>query len=88
MQTDNLRGEAVTGPSFGSRAVTAALAKLRNASPPEVVMIDRSHGNSEERPERQLEVIEDMLAQRLTEQVALKAIMLESHLVGGRQEIR
>ena len=81
-----LRGGTVTGPNFGSEAVAAALAGLRAANLPEVVMIDCSHGNSEKRPERQLEVIEDVLAQRLAGQSALKALMIESHLVGGRQE--
>jgi 3-deoxy-7-phosphoheptulonate synthase len=81
-----LRGGTVTGPNFGSEAVRAALAQLRAANLSECVMIDCSHGNSEKRPERQLEVIEDVLAQRLTGQVALKALMIESNLVGGRQE--
>jgi 3-deoxy-7-phosphoheptulonate synthase len=82
-----LRGGSETGPNFGSEAVTAALAKLRAANLPEVLMIDCSHGNSEKRPERQLEVIENVLAQRLGGQVAVKALMIESHLVGGRQDL-
>jgi 3-deoxy-7-phosphoheptulonate synthase len=81
-----LRGGSVTGPNFGREAVTSALACLRAAKLPEVLMIDCSHGNSEKRPERQLAVIEDVLAQRLAGQGALKALMIESHLVGGRQE--
>jgi 3-deoxy-7-phosphoheptulonate synthase len=82
-----LRGGSVTGPNFGSEAVTAALATLRAANLPEVLMIDCSHGNSEKRPERQPEVVENVLAQRLAGQVALKALMIESHLVGGRQDL-
>jgi 3-deoxy-7-phosphoheptulonate synthase len=82
-----LRGGSVTGPNFGSEAVAAALAKLRAANLSEVLMIDCSHGNSEKRPERQLEVVENVLAQRLAGQVALKALMIESHLVGGRQDL-
>jgi len=82
-----LRGGTVTGPNFGSEAVTAALTKLRAATLPEVLMIDCSHGNSEKRPERQLEVVESVLAQRLAGQIALKALMIESHLVGGRQDL-
>src|SRR4030095_15850637 len=82
-----LRGGTVTGPNFGSTAVMAALTELRNAELPEIVMIDCSHGNSEKRPERQLAVIDDVLAQRLAGSVALKALMIESHLVGGRQEL-
>ncbi len=82
-----LRGGSASGPNFGHEAVTAALAKLRAVNLPEVLMIDCSHGNSEKRPERQLEVIENVLAQRLAGQVALKALMIESHLVGGRQDL-
>jgi 3-deoxy-7-phosphoheptulonate synthase len=81
-----LRGGSASGPNFGGEAVTAALAKLRAANLSEVVMIDCSHGNSEKLPERQLDVIEAVLAQRLAGQAALRAIMVESHLVGGRQE--
>jgi len=82
-----LRGGSGSGPNFGHEAVTAALSQLRAANLPEVLMIDCSHGNSEKRPERQLEVIENVLAQRLAGQVALKALMIESHLVGGRQDL-
>jgi len=81
-----LRGGSATGPNFGSESVTAALAQLRAAKLAEVVMIDCSHGNSEKHPQRQVDVIEDVLAQRSSGQVALRALMLESHLVGGRQE--
>ena len=82
-----LRGGSTTGPNFGRKAVTAALARLRAAHLPEVVMIDCSHGNSEKNAQRQLEVVEDVIAQRLAGQRAIKALMLESHLVGGRQEL-
>jgi 3-deoxy-7-phosphoheptulonate synthase len=82
-----LRGGSATGPNFGNEAVTAALARLRAAHLPEVVMIDCSHGNSEKNAERQLQVVEDVIAQRLAGQTAIKALMLESHLVGGRQEL-
>ena len=82
-----LRGGSATGPNFGREAVTAALAGLRAAHLPEVVMIDCSHGNSEKNAQRQFEVVEDVIAQRLAGQRAIKALMLESHLVGGRQEL-
>src|SRR6266581_2694457 len=81
-----LRGGSVTGPNFASEAVAAAVARLRAANLPEALMIDCSHGNSEKLPERQLDVVENVLAQRLAGQGALRAIMVESHLVGGRQE--
>jgi len=81
-----LRGGSATGPNFGREAVATALSQLRAANLPEVVMVDCSHGNSEKQPERQLEVMEEVLAQQSAGQTALKALMLESHLVGGRQE--
>ncbi len=81
-----LRGGSATGPNFGRAAVAAALTNLRAAGLPEALMIDCSHGNSEKHPERQPDVVADVLQQRLSGQAALKAIMIESHLVGGRQE--
>jgi len=81
-----LRGGTVSGPNFGSEAVLAARAQLRAASLPEVIMVDCSHGNSGKNPQRQLDVIEDVVAQRVNGQAALKAVMIESHLVGGRQD--
>jgi 3-deoxy-7-phosphoheptulonate synthase len=82
-----LRGGTLSGPNFGGDAVTAALAELRAAKLPEVLMVDCSHGNSERRPERQLAVIEDVLAQRLAGASALVALMIESNLAAGRQEL-
>jgi 3-deoxy-7-phosphoheptulonate synthase len=81
-----LRGGTASGPNFGSNAIAGAVAQLRAAELPEVVMVDCSHGNSEKNPERQVAVIDDVIAQRLAGQTALKALMIESHLVGGRQE--
>jgi len=81
-----LRGGAVTGANYGRAAIADTLGKLRNAGLPEVIMVDCSHGNSGKQPERQLDVIEDVLAQRLAGQSALKALMIESHLRGGRQD--
>jgi 3-deoxy-7-phosphoheptulonate synthase len=82
-----LRGGSASGPNFGREAVATAVAQLRTASLPEAIMVDCSHGNSEKQPERQIDVIEAVLAQRRDGQTALKAIMAESHLVGGRQTL-
>ena len=82
-----LRGGTETGPNFGREDVARARAQLRSAGLAESIMIDCSHGNSEKDPERQLAVIDDVLAQRLAGESALKAIMIESHLVGGRQSL-
>jgi 3-deoxy-7-phosphoheptulonate synthase len=82
-----LRGGSVTGPNYGSEAVQAALTLLRARELPETLMIDCSHGNSEKRPERQLAVLDDIVAQRRSGVSALKAFMLESHLVAGNQKL-
>jgi 3-deoxy-7-phosphoheptulonate synthase len=82
-----LRGGSATGPNYSDESVGAALAQLSAANLPEILMIDCSHGNSEKHPERQLDVVESVLAQRSAGQAAIRALMLESHLVGGRQEL-
>jgi 3-deoxy-7-phosphoheptulonate synthase len=82
-----LRGGSVSGPNFQSEAVQAALSLLRANALPETIMIDCSHGNSEKQPARQRVVLDDLLAQRRDGQTALKAFMLESHLVAGNQKL-
>lgn len=74
-------------PNYHPEAVQAALALLRRAELPERVMVDCSHANSTKDPELQPDAARSVLAQRRAGCAALKAIMLESHLVGGRQDI-
>ncbi len=81
-----LRGGTVSGPNHGSEAVREALAQLRAVGLPEVLMVDCSHANSRKDPQRQLVVLEDLVSQRLAGEEAIKAVMIESHLVGGRQD--
>jgi 3-deoxy-7-phosphoheptulonate synthase len=81
-----LRGGTASGPNYGREDVEAAVALLRAAGLPEVVMVDCSHGNSRKDPQRQVAILEDVISQRLAGQRALKAVMIESHLVGGRQD--
>ena len=82
-----LRGGTGTGPNFGPEDVASARANLRSAGLAESIMVDCSHGNSERDPKRQLAVADAVLEQRLAGEFALKAIMLESHLVGGQQPL-
>ena len=82
-----LRGGTETGPNFGSEDIASARSNLRAAGLAEVIMIDCSHGNSDKHPERQPAVIENVLEQRLAGESALKALMIESNLVGGRQSL-
>jgi 3-deoxy-7-phosphoheptulonate synthase len=82
-----LRGGTESGPNFGIDAILAAVDRLRAARLPEAIMVDCSHGNSQKDPHRQPEVIESVVTQRVNGQVALKALMIESHLAAGRQDL-
>ena len=74
-------------PNCGASAVAAARTLLSRAGLPEVLMVDCSHANSGKDPERQPAVARDVCAQRREGNDALRALMIESHLVGGRQEL-
>ena len=81
-----LRGGSATGPNYGSEAVHAAAALLEARALPPVVLVDASHGNSQKQPARQREVAFDVAAQLEAGSSPIRGVMLESHLVGGRQE--
>jgi 3-deoxy-7-phosphoheptulonate synthase len=73
--------------NYHEAATAQARALLRAAGLPEVVMVDCSHANSGKDPERQPEVARSVCRQRTAGNGSLKALMIESHLVGGRQDI-
>ena len=50
------------------------------------VMIDFSHANSSKVPERQVEVCSDVAGQIAQGNSCIMGVMIESHLVSGRQE--
>lgn len=82
-----LRGGAKTGPNYGAEHVRCARALLRAAGLPEVLMIDCSHGNSEKDPRRQTLVAASIRQQIEAGESAIRALMLESHLHAGRQNL-
>jgi len=75
------------GPNFDGASVAAAQRLLAEARLPTGLVVDCSHANSAKRPERQKEVARDVLAQRRAGNAGLMGLMLESHLVAGRQEL-
>src|SRR4051812_10737746 len=79
-----LRG-AATGPNFGVEAVAATTAALKKAGLRPHVMIDCSHGNSGKDPRRQPEVAAEVSRQIAGGSRSIAGVMIESHLVGGRQ---
>jgi 3-deoxy-7-phosphoheptulonate synthase len=82
-----LRGGSESGPNYGAAAVAATRALLANAGLPQRVMIDASHGNSEKDPLKQAAVVDAVLRQKLAGDRTIRALMLESHLLGGRQDL-
>ncbi|MEP5569797.1 MAG: 3-deoxy-7-phosphoheptulonate synthase [Halioglobus sp.] len=82
-----LRGGKQTGPNFGPEAVQQAAVALADASLTPSLIVDCSHGNSEKDPQRQAQVVSSLCEQIQTGQHAIKGVMLESHLVGGNQDI-
>jgi 3-deoxy-7-phosphoheptulonate synthase len=73
-------------PNYGAEPVGDALALLRAAGLPERLMVDVSHDNSGKDPERQPQVAAAVAHQVATGNQALVGVMIESFLVGGRQE--
>jgi 3-deoxy-7-phosphoheptulonate synthase len=80
-----LRGSA-SGPNYGAEAVATAVAALEKAGLSGRVMIDCSHGNSRKDALRQPRVADDIAAQLAAGSRAIAGVMIESHLVGGRQD--
>ena len=75
-------------PNYDVASVDAACAAIGKAGLPAQVMIDVSHANSGKRPENQPRVIEDLAARIATGEARILGVMVESHLFGGRQELR
>ncbi len=81
-----LRGGKATGPNYQRDAVDAIAGQLAAKGLVPRVMVDASHGNSDKDHRRQ-----PIVARALAEQVAsgsehVFGVMIESHLVGGRQD--
>ena len=80
-----LRGSK-TGPNYDATAVAKATELLAKKQLTPKVMIDCSHGNSNKDYRRQQHVIEDVCAQLRMGSTAIQGVMVESHLVAGRQD--
>jgi 3-deoxy-7-phosphoheptulonate synthase len=80
-----LRGGAK--PNYDERSIGEALAKLDQLKLPRGIVVDCSHGNSNKDHNRQGDVAQQVLAQRLAGNEAIIGIMLESHLNSGRQDL-
>nr|MAV74171.1 3-deoxy-7-phosphoheptulonate synthase [Halieaceae bacterium]OUT65423.1 MAG: 3-deoxy-7-phosphoheptulonate synthase [Cellvibrionales bacterium TMED21] len=74
-------------PNFDNASVREAELLLENASLPAKLMIDCSHANSQKDHARQIGVCHDLINQRRDGNQSIVGVMIESHLVGGKQAI-
>jgi 3-deoxy-7-phosphoheptulonate synthase len=74
-------------PNYGAEHVAATSRLLAQAGLPERLMIDASHANSLKRHENQPRVVDDVAAQIEGGEDRIVGVMIESHLVGGRQDL-
>jgi 3-deoxy-7-phosphoheptulonate synthase len=74
-------------PNHDPASVAAACAALQTAGLPPRLMIDASHANSGKDPANQLPVCETVAAQLAGGEDRVLGVMVESHLVAGRQDL-
>lgn len=74
-------------PNYSADHVGAIKQELEKSSLPQKVMIDFSHANSSKQYQRQMVVAEDVAGQISGGEDAIFGVMIESHLVEGRQDL-
>jgi 3-deoxy-7-phosphoheptulonate synthase len=74
-------------PNYDAQSVAAACAELAAAKLPQRLMVDFSHANSSKDYRRQREVAKAVAAQIGAGSRAIVGVMVESHLVEGRQDL-
>lgn len=73
-------------PNYDSKHVKAAAEQLIQAGVTPKLMVDFSHANSRKDYKRQMEVAEDIAQQIRNGEQNIMGVMVESHLVEGRQD--
>ncbi|MFN8751150.1 MAG: 3-deoxy-7-phosphoheptulonate synthase AroG [Betaproteobacteria bacterium] len=81
-----LRGGS-KAPNFDAASVRAACDELARAGLGQRVMIDASHANSQKSPQNQIPVTLDIAGQVASGEARIVGLMVESHLVAGRQDL-
>lgn len=82
-----LRGGKAS-PNYDAGSVGNALAQLQARGLPAYVMVDCSHGNSLKDYNRQSVVAHDVAQQIAGGSRGIAGVMIESHLVAGRQDVK
>jgi len=81
-----LRGGSA-GPNCDAESIRSAQDMLAAADLDRGLIVDCSHANSLKQPERQLQVAADVGSQRQQGNSAIRGLMIESHLLAGRQDL-
>jgi 3-deoxy-7-phosphoheptulonate synthase len=74
-------------PNYDAASVQAACGELAKAGLGERLMIDCSHANSAKQFRRQMDVAQDVAGRLAQGEKRIVGLMVESHLVEGRQDI-
>ncbi len=74
-------------PNYDTESVNIAADEIIEAGLTPKIMIDFSHANSRKRPEKQIQVSRDVAGQIARGDQRIIGVMVESHLVAGRQDL-
>jgi len=74
-------------PNYDAGSVEAACKEIAKAGLAQRLMIDASHANSQKKPENQIPVCENIGGQVGGGDERIFGVMIESHLVAGRQDL-
>ncbi|SAI42915.1 phospho-2-dehydro-3-deoxyheptonate aldolase [Bordetella ansorpii] len=74
-------------PNYDAASVEAVCQDMSKSGMAQRVMIDASHANSSKKPENQPLVIDDVARQMEQGESRIVGVMVESHLVAGRQDL-
>ena len=75
-------------PNYDSASVEQAAGLLADSKQSQKLMIDFSHANSNKQYERQMIVAENIAQQLRAGERRIMGVMIESHLVAGRQDLK
>ena len=75
-------------PNYSAEDVAKVKVGLKKSGLDETLMIDFSHANSEKKFENQMNVCTDVCQQIAAGDKAISGVMVESHLIEGRQDLK
>ncbi|HTT10883.1 MAG TPA: 3-deoxy-7-phosphoheptulonate synthase AroG [Burkholderiaceae bacterium] len=76
-----------TKPNFDAASVETACQELSRNGLAQRLMIDASHANAQKKHENQVRVVEDVAQQLEAGERRIIGLMIESHLIAGRQDL-